>query len=91
MNLRQLFEIFVKHLICYLMPTFRRNRPTNVEGFSKQWTKVTIQLIEIENVSIHSQRDKQVIFCNSAFSVKSVSSDMISLLVREEKTELDFF
>ena len=36
LNSGQLFEILVKHWICYLMSAFREKRPIEVEGFFKQ-------------------------------------------------------
>ncbi|KAL6002372.1 Protein Ycf2 [Asimina triloba] len=36
LNSGQLFEILVKHLICYLMSAFWEKRPIEVEGFFKQ-------------------------------------------------------
>nr|YP_010615246.1 Ycf2 [Illigera cordata]YP_010615265.1 Ycf2 [Illigera cordata]WAS37720.1 Ycf2 [Illigera cordata]WAS37739.1 Ycf2 [Illigera cordata] len=52
LNSRQLFEILVKHLICYLMSTFREKRPMEVRGFFKQQVaEATIQSNDIEHVS----------------------------------------
>nr|YP_010926879.1 Component of 2-MD heteromeric AAA-ATPase complex [Melocactus glaucescens]YP_010926886.1 Component of 2-MD heteromeric AAA-ATPase complex [Melocactus glaucescens]WKK45484.1 Component of 2-MD heteromeric AAA-ATPase complex [Melocactus glaucescens]WKK45491.1 Component of 2-MD heteromeric AAA-ATPase complex [Melocactus glaucescens] len=52
LNSGQLFEILVKHWICYLMPAFREKIPIEVEGFVKQQgAGSTIQSNDIEHVS----------------------------------------
>nr|YP_010887697.1 Ycf2 protein [Hypodaphnis zenkeri]YP_010887714.1 Ycf2 protein [Hypodaphnis zenkeri]WJJ67268.1 Ycf2 protein [Hypodaphnis zenkeri]WJJ67286.1 Ycf2 protein [Hypodaphnis zenkeri] len=63
LNSGQLFEILVKHLICYLMSAFREKRPIEVEGFFKQQgAEATIQSNEIEHVSHLLSRNKWGIF-----------------------------
>ncbi|RZC85617.1 hypothetical protein C5167_004305 [Papaver somniferum] len=59
LNSGQLFEILVKHWICYLMSAFREKRPIEVEGFFKQQgAESTIQSNEIEHVSHLFSRNK---------------------------------
>nr|YP_009469195.1 Ycf2 [Asarum sieboldii]YP_009469224.1 Ycf2 [Asarum sieboldii]AVD53987.1 Ycf2 [Asarum sieboldii]AVD54016.1 Ycf2 [Asarum sieboldii] len=59
LNSGQLFEILVKHLICYLMSAFREKRPIEVEGFFKQQgAEATIQSNDIEHVSHLFSRNK---------------------------------
>nr|YP_010443426.1 hypothetical protein RF2 [Arenaria serpyllifolia]YP_010443445.1 hypothetical protein RF2 [Arenaria serpyllifolia]UTE94300.1 hypothetical protein RF2 [Arenaria serpyllifolia]UTE94320.1 hypothetical protein RF2 [Arenaria serpyllifolia] len=58
----QLFEILVKHWICYLIPAFREKRPIEVEGFFKQpGAGSTIQSNDIEHVSHLFSRNKWAI------------------------------
>nr|UDY67873.1 hypothetical chloroplast RF21 [Chimonanthus campanulatus]UDY67890.1 hypothetical chloroplast RF21 [Chimonanthus campanulatus] len=60
LNSGQLFEILVKHLICYLMSAFREKRPIEVEGFFKQQgAEATIQSNDIEHVSHLFSRNKR--------------------------------
>ena len=59
LNSGQLFEILVKHWICYLMSAFREKRPIEVEGFFKQQgAESTIQSNDIEHVSHLFSRKK---------------------------------
>nr|YP_009234684.1 Ycf2 [Meliosma aff. cuneifolia Moore 333]YP_009234701.1 Ycf2 [Meliosma aff. cuneifolia Moore 333]ADD30885.1 putative RF2 protein [Meliosma aff. cuneifolia Moore 333]AEK71639.1 hypothetical chloroplast RF2 [Meliosma aff. cuneifolia Moore 333]AMD08402.1 Ycf2 [Meliosma aff. cuneifolia Moore 333]AMD08419.1 Ycf2 [Meliosma aff. cuneifolia Moore 333] len=59
LNSGQLFEILVKHWICYLMSAFREKRPIEVEGFFKQQgAESTIQSNDIEHVSHLFSRNK---------------------------------
>nr|YP_010426286.1 hypothetical protein RF2 [Thottea sumatrana]YP_010426303.1 hypothetical protein RF2 [Thottea sumatrana]USL48281.1 hypothetical protein RF2 [Thottea sumatrana]USL48298.1 hypothetical protein RF2 [Thottea sumatrana] len=59
LNSGQLFEILVKHLICYLMSAFREKRPIEVEGFFKQQgAEATIQSNDIEHLSHLFSRNK---------------------------------
>nr|QFV18607.1 hypothetical chloroplast RF2 [Delphinium anthriscifolium]QFV18623.1 hypothetical chloroplast RF2 [Delphinium anthriscifolium] len=59
LNSGQLFEILVKHWICYLMSAFREKRPIEVEGFFKQQgAGSTIQSNDIEHVSHLLSRNK---------------------------------
>nr|YP_010275770.1 Ycf2 [Horsfieldia amygdalina]YP_010275787.1 Ycf2 [Horsfieldia amygdalina]QEU52831.1 Ycf2 [Horsfieldia amygdalina]QEU52891.1 Ycf2 [Horsfieldia amygdalina]UJX85891.1 Ycf2 [Horsfieldia amygdalina]UJX85892.1 Ycf2 [Horsfieldia amygdalina]UJX86472.1 Ycf2 [Horsfieldia amygdalina] len=59
LNSGQLFEILVKHLICYLMSAFREKRPIEVEDFFKQQgAEATIQSNDIEHVSHLFSRNK---------------------------------
>nr|YP_009114912.1 hypothetical chloroplast RF21 [Thalictrum coreanum]YP_009114928.1 hypothetical chloroplast RF21 [Thalictrum coreanum]AIX03560.1 hypothetical chloroplast RF21 [Thalictrum coreanum]AIX03576.1 hypothetical chloroplast RF21 [Thalictrum coreanum] len=59
LNSGQLFEILVKHWICYLMSAFREKRPIEVEGFFKQQGDgSTIQSNDIEHVSHLLSRNK---------------------------------
>nr|YP_010323883.1 hypothetical chloroplast RF2 [Miliusa glochidioides]YP_010323900.1 hypothetical chloroplast RF2 [Miliusa glochidioides]UKP90032.1 hypothetical chloroplast RF2 [Miliusa glochidioides]UKP90050.1 hypothetical chloroplast RF2 [Miliusa glochidioides] len=59
LNSGRLFEILVKHLICYLMSAFREKRPIEVEGFFKQQgAEATIQSNDIEHVSHLFSRNK---------------------------------
>nr|YP_009975934.1 Ycf2 [Annona reticulata]YP_009975961.1 Ycf2 [Annona reticulata]QNK05351.1 Ycf2 [Annona reticulata]QNK05378.1 Ycf2 [Annona reticulata] len=59
LNSGQLFEILVKHLICYLMPAFWEKRPIEVEGFFKQQgSEAIIQSNDIEHVSHLFARNK---------------------------------
>nr|QCT81923.1 Ycf2 [Protea caffra subsp. kilimandscharica]QCT81945.1 Ycf2 [Protea caffra subsp. kilimandscharica] len=59
LNSGQLFEILVKHWICYLMSVFREKRPIEVEGFFKQQgAESTIQSNDIEHVSRLFSRKK---------------------------------
>lgn len=52
LNSGPLFEILVKHWICYLMSAFREKIPIEVEGFFKQQgAGSTIQSNDIEHVS----------------------------------------
>ncbi|KAI3853934.1 hypothetical protein MKX03_024160 [Papaver bracteatum] len=52
LNSGQLFEILVKHWICYIMSAFREKISIEVEGFFKQQgAESTIQSNEIEHVS----------------------------------------
>nr|WEF73755.1 hypothetical chloroplast RF2 [Sassafras randaiense] len=63
LNSGQLFEILVKHLICYLMSAFREKRPIDEGGFFKQQgAEATIQSNEIEHVSHLLSRNKGGIF-----------------------------
>ena len=63
LNSGQLFEILVKHLICYLMSAFREKRPIDGGGFFKQQgAEATIQSNEIEHVSHLLSRNKGGIF-----------------------------
>nr|QWL22226.1 hypothetical protein RF2 [Syndiclis marlipoensis]QWL22243.1 hypothetical protein RF2 [Syndiclis marlipoensis] len=63
LNSGQLFEILVKHLICYLMSAFHEKRPIEVEGFFKQQgAEATIQSNDIEHVSHLFSRNKWGIF-----------------------------
>ncbi|KAL8249509.1 hypothetical protein R6Q59_006377 [Mikania micrantha] len=62
LNSGPLFEILVKHWICYLMSAFREKRPIEVEGFFKQQgAGSTIQSNDIEHVSHLSSRNKWAI------------------------------
>nr|QTI91210.1 Ycf2 [Echinocactus grusonii] len=62
LNSGQLFEILVKHWICYLMPAFRKKIPIEVEGFvKKQGAGSTIQSNDIEHVSHLFSRNKWAI------------------------------
>ncbi|KAD5802923.1 hypothetical protein E3N88_14283 [Mikania micrantha] len=62
LNSRPLFEILVKHWICYLMSAFREKRPIEVEGFFKQQgAGSTIQSNDIEHVSHLFSRNKWAI------------------------------
>nr|QTI91396.1 Ycf2 [Ferocactus setispinus] len=62
LNSGQLFEILVKHWICYLMPAFREKIPIEVEGFVKQQgAESTIQSNDIEHVSHLFSRNKWAI------------------------------
>nr|YP_010575524.1 Ycf2 [Corydalis platycarpa]YP_010575551.1 Ycf2 [Corydalis platycarpa]UZM11148.1 Ycf2 [Corydalis platycarpa]UZM11149.1 Ycf2 [Corydalis platycarpa]WDA93290.1 Ycf2 protein [Corydalis platycarpa]WDA93317.1 Ycf2 protein [Corydalis platycarpa] len=45
----QLFEILVKHWICYLMPAFREKRPMEGEGFFKQQGSDFLRQVSREN------------------------------------------
>ncbi|RZC72701.1 hypothetical protein C5167_048185 [Papaver somniferum] len=57
LNSGQLFEILVKHWICYLMSAFREKRPIEVEGFfKKQGSESTIQSNDIEHLRKESAR-----------------------------------
>nr|QXV93841.1 Ycf2 [Epimedium diphyllum]QXV93858.1 Ycf2 [Epimedium diphyllum]QXV95083.1 Ycf2 [Epimedium trifoliolatobinatum]QXV95100.1 Ycf2 [Epimedium trifoliolatobinatum] len=59
LNSGQLFEILVKHWICYLMSSFREKRPIEVEGFFKQQgAGSTIQSNDIEHLSHLFSRNK---------------------------------
>ncbi|KAI3937829.1 hypothetical protein MKW92_039106 [Papaver armeniacum] len=59
LNSGQLFEILVKHWICYLMSTFCEKRSIEVEGlFKQQGAESTIQSNEIEHVSHLFSRNK---------------------------------
>nr|YP_009557586.1 hypothetical protein RF2 [Macarthuria keigheryi]QBC72345.1 hypothetical protein RF2 [Macarthuria keigheryi] len=61
-NSGQLFEILVKHWICYLMSAFREKIPIDVEGFFKQQgAGSTIQSNDIEHVSHLFSRNKWAI------------------------------
>nr|YP_010887615.1 Ycf2 protein [Chlorocardium rodiei]WJJ67186.1 Ycf2 protein [Chlorocardium rodiei] len=63
LNSGQLFEILVKHLICYLMSAFREKRPIGEGGFFKQQgAEATIQSNDIEHVSHLLSRNKWGIF-----------------------------
>ena len=62
LNSGQLFEILVKHWICYLMSAFREKIPIEVEGFVKQQgAGSTIQSNGIEHVSHLFSRNKWAI------------------------------
>ncbi|KAK9724118.1 hypothetical protein RND81_05G049400 [Saponaria officinalis] len=62
LNSGQLFEILVKHWICYLMSAFREKRPIEVKGFFKQQgAGSTIQSNDIEHVSHLFSRNKWAI------------------------------
>nr|QTI91350.1 Ycf2 [Ferocactus latispinus] len=63
LNSGQLFEILVKHWICYLMPAFLKKIPIEeVEGFVKQQgAGSTIQSNDIEHVSHLFSRNKWAI------------------------------
>nr|YP_011027412.1 hypothetical chloroplast RF21 [Sedum rubrotinctum]YP_011027429.1 hypothetical chloroplast RF21 [Sedum rubrotinctum]WQN01662.1 hypothetical chloroplast RF21 [Sedum pachyphyllum]WQN01679.1 hypothetical chloroplast RF21 [Sedum pachyphyllum]WQN01747.1 hypothetical chloroplast RF21 [Sedum rubrotinctum]WQN01764.1 hypothetical chloroplast RF21 [Sedum rubrotinctum] len=62
LNSGQLFEILVKHWICYLMSAFREKKPIEVEGFFKQQgAGSTIQSNDIEHVSHLFSRNKWAI------------------------------
>nr|YP_009557433.1 hypothetical protein RF2 [Kewa sp. GY-2019]QBC72106.1 hypothetical protein RF2 [Kewa sp. GY-2019] len=62
LNSGQLFEIFAKDWICYLMSAFREKRPIEVEGFFKQQgAGSTIQSNAIEHVSHLFSRKKGAI------------------------------
>nr|YP_009569979.1 hypothetical protein RF2 [Montia fontana]YP_009569996.1 hypothetical protein RF2 [Montia fontana]QBC68354.1 hypothetical protein RF2 [Montia fontana]QBC68355.1 hypothetical protein RF2 [Montia fontana] len=62
LNSGQLFEILVKHWICYLMSAFREKIPIEVEGFVKQQgAGSTIQSNDIEHVSRLFSRNKWAI------------------------------
>nr|YP_009570908.1 hypothetical protein RF2 [Mesembryanthemum cordifolium]YP_009570925.1 hypothetical protein RF2 [Mesembryanthemum cordifolium]QBC68013.1 hypothetical protein RF2 [Mesembryanthemum cordifolium]QBC68014.1 hypothetical protein RF2 [Mesembryanthemum cordifolium] len=62
LNSGQLFEILVKHWICYLMSAFREKIPIEVEGFFKQQgAGSTIQSNDIEHVSHLFSRNKWAI------------------------------
>ncbi|KAL5985168.1 Protein Ycf2 [Asimina triloba] len=59
LNSGQLFEILVKHLICYLMSAFWEKRPIEVEGvFKQQGAEAIIQSNDIEHVSHLFARNK---------------------------------
>nr|BDY09862.1 Ycf2 protein [Lysimachia vulgaris]BDY09881.1 Ycf2 protein [Lysimachia vulgaris]BDY10713.1 Ycf2 protein [Lysimachia davurica]BDY10732.1 Ycf2 protein [Lysimachia davurica] len=61
LNSGPLFEILVKHWICYLMSAFREKIPMEVEGFFKQQgAGSTIQSNDIEHVSHLFSRNKWV-------------------------------
>nr|DBA09188.1 TPA_asm: Ycf2 protein [Corydalis capnoides]DBA09217.1 TPA_asm: Ycf2 protein [Corydalis capnoides] len=49
LNSGQLFEILVKHWICYLMPAFREKRPMEGEGFFKQQGSYFLRKVSREN------------------------------------------
>nr|YP_010154279.1 hypothetical protein RF2 [Corydalis saxicola]YP_010154306.1 hypothetical protein RF2 [Corydalis saxicola]QQW52112.1 hypothetical protein RF2 [Corydalis saxicola]QQW52139.1 hypothetical protein RF2 [Corydalis saxicola] len=49
LNSGQLFEILVKHWICYLMPAFREKRPMEGEGFFKQQGSNFLRQVSREN------------------------------------------
>nr|YP_010712821.1 Ycf2 protein [Corydalis raddeana]YP_010712836.1 Ycf2 protein [Corydalis raddeana]UGO88959.1 hypothetical protein RF2 [Corydalis pauciovulata]UGO88967.1 hypothetical protein RF2 [Corydalis pauciovulata]WDA93566.1 Ycf2 protein [Corydalis raddeana]WDA93581.1 Ycf2 protein [Corydalis raddeana] len=49
LNSGQLFEILVKHWICYLMPAFREKRPIEGEGFFKQQGSDFLRKVSREN------------------------------------------
>uniref|UniRef100_UPI0030FE2E18 Ycf2 protein n=1 Tax=Dactylicapnos scandens TaxID=1406284 RepID=UPI0030FE2E18 len=49
LNSGQLFEILVKHWICYLMPAFREKRPMEGEGFFKQQGSDFLRKVSREN------------------------------------------
>nr|YP_010474811.1 hypothetical protein RF2 [Corydalis fargesii]YP_010474824.1 hypothetical protein RF2 [Corydalis fargesii]UVH69098.1 hypothetical protein RF2 [Corydalis fargesii]UVH69111.1 hypothetical protein RF2 [Corydalis fargesii] len=49
LNSGQLFEILVKHWICYLMPAFRAKRPTEGEVFFKQQGSDFLRKVSREN------------------------------------------
>nr|YP_010581033.1 hypothetical protein RF2 [Sarracenia alata]YP_010581047.1 hypothetical protein RF2 [Sarracenia alata]UZT27352.1 hypothetical protein RF2 [Sarracenia alata]UZT27363.1 hypothetical protein RF2 [Sarracenia alata] len=62
LNSGPLFEILVKHWICYLMSAFREKIPIGVEGFFKQQgAGSTIQSNDIEHVSHLFSRNKWAI------------------------------
>nr|YP_009568204.1 hypothetical protein RF2 [Sesuvium portulacastrum]YP_009568221.1 hypothetical protein RF2 [Sesuvium portulacastrum]QBE85991.1 hypothetical protein RF2 [Sesuvium portulacastrum]QBE85992.1 hypothetical protein RF2 [Sesuvium portulacastrum]UJJ81973.1 Ycf2 [Sesuvium portulacastrum]UJJ81990.1 Ycf2 [Sesuvium portulacastrum] len=62
LNSGQLFEILVKHWICYLMSAFCEKIPIEVEGFFKQQgAGSTIQSNDIERVSHLFSRNKWAI------------------------------
>nr|YP_009906955.1 hypothetical protein RF2 [Pennantia cunninghamii]QLI53139.1 hypothetical protein RF2 [Pennantia cunninghamii] len=62
LNSGPLFEILVKHWICYLMPAFREKIPIEVEGFFKQQgAGSTIQSNDIEHVSHLFSRNRWAI------------------------------
>nr|YP_010400516.1 hypothetical chloroplast RF21 [Phedimus odontophyllus]YP_010400533.1 Ycf2 protein [Phedimus odontophyllus]YP_010400601.1 hypothetical chloroplast RF21 [Phedimus yangshanicus]UQS79163.1 hypothetical chloroplast RF21 [Phedimus yangshanicus]UQS79180.1 Ycf2 protein [Phedimus yangshanicus]UQS79248.1 hypothetical chloroplast RF21 [Phedimus odontophyllus] len=62
LNSGQLFEILVKHWICYLMSAFREKKSIEVEGFFKQQgAGSTIQSNDIEHVSHLFSRNKWAI------------------------------
>ncbi|KAJ8425441.1 hypothetical protein Cgig2_032241 [Carnegiea gigantea] len=62
LNSGQLFEILVKHWICYLMRAFREKIPIEVEGFVKQQgAGLAIQSNDIEHVSHLFSRNKWAI------------------------------
>nr|USO20618.1 hypothetical protein RF2 [Rhodiola himalensis]USO20619.1 hypothetical protein RF2 [Rhodiola himalensis] len=62
LNSGQLFEILVKHWICYLMSAFREKKSIEVEGFFKQQgAESTIQSNDIEHVSHLFSRNKWAI------------------------------
>nr|YP_009914947.1 Ycf2 [Chuquiraga oppositifolia]YP_009914966.1 Ycf2 [Chuquiraga oppositifolia]QLF67656.1 Ycf2 [Chuquiraga oppositifolia]QLF67674.1 Ycf2 [Chuquiraga oppositifolia] len=62
LNSGPLFEILVKHWICYLMSAFREKIPIEVEGFFKQQgAGSTIQSNDIEHVSYLFSRNKWAI------------------------------
>lgn len=62
LNSGHLFEILVKHWICYLMSAFREKIPIEVEGFFKQQgAGSTIQSNDIEHVSHLFSRNKWAI------------------------------
>ena len=62
LNSGPLFEILVKHWICYLMSAFREKIPIEVEGFFKQQgAGSTIQSNDIEHVSHLFSRNKSAI------------------------------
>nr|QHE50375.1 hypothetical protein RF2 [Pittosporopsis kerrii]QHE50392.1 hypothetical chloroplast RF2 [Pittosporopsis kerrii] len=62
LNSGPLFEILVKHWICYLMSAFREKIPIEVEGFFKQQgAGSTIQSNDIEHVSHLFSRNKRAI------------------------------
>nr|YP_010313544.1 Ycf2 protein [Primula palinuri]YP_010313566.1 Ycf2 protein [Primula palinuri]UNA62579.1 Ycf2 protein [Primula palinuri]UNA62601.1 Ycf2 protein [Primula palinuri] len=59
LNSGPLFEILVKHWICYLMSAFREKIPMEVEGcFKQQGAGLTIQSNDIEHVSHLFSRNK---------------------------------
>nr|WDA92203.1 Ycf2 protein [Corydalis incisa]WDA92230.1 Ycf2 protein [Corydalis incisa] len=49
LNSGQVFEILVKHWICYLMPAFREKRPMEGEGFFKQQGSYFLRKVSREN------------------------------------------
>nr|YP_009309134.1 hypothetical chloroplast RF21 [Primula veris]AOS86798.1 hypothetical chloroplast RF21 [Primula veris] len=60
LNSGPLFEILVKHWICYLMSAFREKIPMEVESFFKQQgAGLTIQSNDIEHVSHFFSRNKR--------------------------------
>ncbi|CAI9260770.1 unnamed protein product [Lactuca saligna] len=62
LNSGPLFEILVKHWICYLMSAFREKIPIEVEGFFKQQgAGSTIKSNDIEHVSHLFSRNKSAI------------------------------
>ncbi|KAI7980003.1 Protein Ycf2 [Camellia lanceoleosa] len=62
LNSGPLFEILVKHWICYLMSAFREKIPIEVEGFFKQQgAGSTIQSNDIDHVSHLFSRNKWAI------------------------------
>nr|AZM32167.1 hypothetical chloroplast RF21 [Nepenthes mirabilis]AZM32183.1 hypothetical chloroplast RF21 [Nepenthes mirabilis] len=66
LNSGQLFEILVKHWICYLMSAFCEKIPIEVEGFFKQQgAGSTIQSNDIEHVSHLFSRNKWAISLQS--------------------------
>nr|YP_010581446.1 hypothetical protein RF2 [Triphyophyllum peltatum]YP_010581463.1 hypothetical protein RF2 [Triphyophyllum peltatum]UZT27851.1 hypothetical protein RF2 [Triphyophyllum peltatum]UZT27868.1 hypothetical protein RF2 [Triphyophyllum peltatum] len=66
LNSGQLFEILVKHWICYLMSAFCEKIPIEMEGFFKQQgAGSTIQSNDIEHVSHLFSRNKWAISLQS--------------------------